>query len=192
MVTTQTAEGKTSWVWLGWLRAHCPWAPTVQPGPLCPQNPLRWASMGRKSSGWVQAKSLVLDGGQNRGYETPDSQDRCSSQGSWCGREASARGHVGFWASFWESLAKHKLFQQICHATGAGHRCSCSPPLLGTCRCGTSGAGAGEGGGTWDLLVQHGQEPRGKERAQAGMKLSGAWSGLSLILAQAQSKGIYF
>lgn len=52
--------------------------------------------------------------------------------------------------------------------------------------------GTGRGGGTQSHPVLCHWEPRDRGEAQAEMRLNRVWSEGSLILAQAQSKGIYF
>lgn len=100
------------------------------------QNPWGWTgAKSRAASRWAAGAEAAAGPG-----------------GSWCGREGSAGGHAGFWASTWHTLGWGKPCKP--QAPPADKSCNrrqpwaffCSPPLLGTCCRGTSGAGAGEGG----------------------------------------------
>ena len=96
--------------------------------------------------------------------------------GSWCGREGSAGGRTGFRANTWHTVGWGKPCKT--QALPADKSCNrhwlqalfCSPPLLGTCRCGTSGAGAREGGGGThgDTLSRTTGSPEGERGLRLG------------------------
>lgn len=170
-----------------------------QPGPLCPQSSPKWESLKcrsssvtplaylgtRKTCGGGEGLKSGLERGWKRGCEPWATDAEAAARVGGCGM-VTLGNTLGFgptlgipWAG--KSLAKHEFFQQINLATGSSH---------------------------WESSAHHhssglGLEKVGAHRAslswatwspevQAEMKLSRAWSEGSLILARAQSKGIYF
>lgn len=146
--------------------------------------------------GWRGAKIRAGSGDVSHGQPVPRQQPGWEAGGA-SGMVAPGNT-LGFGPTLGipqagKSLAKHELFQQIMVLQQA--------PATGSLLLSTTPwdvppqslwAEAGEGGGTQSHPVLCHWELRGREEAHVEMKLNRAWSEGSLILAQAQSKGIYF